>query len=74
MCYGLMRYFKKIVGNGKHDLKSRTERYKKMIQIAKFAYDQKINVIVSTLYLIIFKNNNYLKIIFKYILKLILKT
>ena len=36
---------KKIIpSNGKHDLKSRTERYKKMIQIAKFAYDQKINV------------------------------
>ena len=68
---------KKIIpSNGKHDLKSRTERYKKMIQIAKFAYDQKINVIVSTLY---FNNfflkiiKNYLKIIFKYILKLILK-
>jgi len=66
-------FLKKIIpSNGKHDLKSRTERYKKMIQIAKFAYDQKINIIVSTLYFnnSFFKNNkklfkNYFQIYLK---------
>ena len=72
---------KKIIpSNGKHDLKSRTERYKKMIQIAKFAYDQKINVIVSTLYFnnFFFKNNkklfkNYFQIYLKADIKDLIK-
>ena len=43
----------------KYDQKSRIRQYKKMISIAKFCYDQKINVIVSALYFndFVFKNN-----------------
>jgi len=65
---------KKIIpNNGKHDKKSRIERYKKMIHIVKFFYDQKINVIVSTLYFnnFMFKNN---KKIFKNYFQIYLKT
>ena len=56
----------------KYDQKSRIEQYKKMINIAKFCYDQKLNVIISVLYFnnFIFKNNkklfkNYFQIYLK---------
>ena len=35
----------------KYDQKSRIEQYKKMIRLAKFCYDQKINIIVSVFFL-----------------------
>ena len=31
----------------KYDQKSRVDQYKKMVDLAKFCYDQKINVIIS---------------------------
>ena len=56
----------------KYDQKSRMDQYKKTISIAKFCYDQKINVIISTLYFndFILKNNkklfkNYFQIYLK---------
>ena len=65
---------KKIIPtNGKHDRASRIDRYKKMINIVKFFYDQKINVIISTLYFnnFMFKNN---KKIFKNYFQIYLKS
>ena len=57
----------------KYDQKSRIKQYKKMIDLAKFCYDQKINVIVSALYFndFIFKNN---KKIFKNYYQIYLKS
>lgn len=57
----------------KYDQKSRVEQYTKMIRIAKFCYDQKINVIVSALYFnnFIFRNN---KKIFKNYFQIYLKS
>ena len=72
---------KKIIpANGKRDQKSRIERYKKMIPIVKFFYDQKINVIISTLYFnnFMFQNNkkifkNYFQIYLKADIKHLIK-
>jgi len=57
----------------KYDQKSRIKQYKKMLTVAKFCYDQKINVIVSALYFnnFIFKNN---KKIFKNYYQIYLKS
>jgi len=46
----------------KYDVNSRLVQYQKMISLAKFCYDQKINVIISVLYFnnFIFKNNKKL--------------
>ena len=64
----------------KYDQKSRIEQYKKMIRLAKFCYDQKINIIVSVLYFndFIFKNNkkifkNYFQIYLKANIKDLIK-
>ena len=63
------KHFKNTI---KYDQKSRIEQYKKTIGLAKFCYDQKINVIISALYFndFILKNNkklfkNYLQIYLK---------
>ena len=50
----------------KYDQKSRVEQYKKMVGLAKFCYDQKINVIVSVLYFNNFILNNNKKIFKNY--------
>ncbi len=34
----------------KYDQKTRIDQYKKMVSLAKFCYDQNINVIISVLY------------------------
>jgi len=46
----------------KYDVNARLVQYQKMIILAKFCYDQKINVIISVLYFnnFIFKNNKKL--------------
>ena len=50
----------------KYDQQSRVKQYKKMIRIAKFCYDQKINVIVSALYFNDFILNNNRKLFKNY--------
>ena len=64
----------------KFDQKSRIEQYKKMIRLAKFCYEQKINIIISVLYFndFIFKNNkkifkNYFQIYLKANIKDLIK-
>jgi len=64
----------------KYDKKSRIKQYERMIRIAKFCYDQKINVIISVLYFnnFIFKNNrelfkNYYQIYLKADIKDLIK-
>ena len=64
----------------KYDQKSRIEQYKKMINIAKFCYDQNLNIIISVLYFndFIFKNNkkifkNYFQIYLKANIKDLIK-
>ena len=64
----------------KFDQKSRIEQYKKMVRLAKFCYEQKINVIISVLYFndFIFKNNkkifkNYFQIYLKANIKDLIK-
>ena len=64
----------------KFDQKSRIDQYKKMIRLAKFCYEQKINVIISVLYFndFIFKNNkkifkNYFQIYLKANIKDLIK-
>lgn len=56
----------------KFDQKSRIDQYKKMIRLAQFCYEQKINIIISVLYFndFIFKNN---KKIFKNYFQIYLK-
>ena len=56
----------------KFDQKSRIDQYKNMIRLAKFCYEQKINIIISVLYFndFIFKNN---KKIFKNYFQIYLK-
>ena len=53
------QYFK---NTKKYDVKSRLDQYKKTINLAKFCYDQNINVIISALYFnnFILKNNKRL--------------
>jgi adenylylsulfate kinase len=64
---------KLIQSTRKHNKKSRIKRYRKMIRLAKFCYEQKINVIISVLYFndFIFKNN---KKIFKNYFQIYLKS
>ena len=50
----------------KYDQRSRVKQYKKMVRIAKFCYDQKINVIVSALYFNDFILNNNKKLFKNY--------
>ena len=64
----------------KFDQKSRIDQYKKMIRLAKFCYEQKINIIISVLYFnnFIFKNNkkifkNYFQIYLKANIKDLIK-
>ena len=64
----------------KYDVNSRLVQYQKMISLAKFCYDQKINVIISVLYFnnFIFKNNkkifkNYFQIYLKADINLLTK-
>jgi len=66
----LRKHFK---NTKKYDKKSRLLQYKKMIRMAKFCYDQKINIIISVLYFnnFIFKNN---KNLFKNYFQIYLKT
>ncbi len=57
----------------KYDQKSRVDQYKKMVDLAKFCYDQKINVIISVLYFNSFILNNN-KRIFKNYFQIYLKS
>ena len=66
----LRKHFQKTK---KYDQKSRVDQYKKMVDLAKFCYDQKINVIISVLYFNSFILNNN-KRIFKNYFQIYLKS